>query len=78
MSNSPKNSPSGSWVVVYLAPNLALAEMVKQMLTNEGILVMLRSIGPPHLGPSGPVEVMVPRVEAKDAVQVLDEALHGS
>ncbi len=65
----------GAWVVVRVASTLALAEMMQEILTNEGILVMLRSLGPPQMGAAAPVEVLVPRAEAEDAQEVLDEVL---
>ncbi|HSW09289.1 MAG TPA: DUF2007 domain-containing protein [Bacillota bacterium] len=65
----------GAWVVVRVASSLALAEMLEEILTNEGILVMLRSLGPPQMGAASPVEVLVPSAEAEDAVEVLDEVL---
>ncbi|MDQ7795083.1 MAG: DUF2007 domain-containing protein [bacterium] len=60
-----------------MAPNLAVADMIKGILDHEGILVMLRSLGPPHFGPSAPVEVLVPRAEVRDALEVLEETLSG-
>lgn len=61
------------WKVVYISPNMAIAEQIKTLLTNEGLLVMLRSAGVPHLGDSGPVEVMVPESEAEEASLILTE-----
>ncbi len=61
------------WKVVYITPNMAIAEQIKTLLTNEGLLVMLRSAGVPHLGDSGPVEVMVPESEAEEASLILTE-----
>ncbi|MGI6605930.1 MAG: DUF2007 domain-containing protein [Peptococcia bacterium] len=61
------------WKVVYISPNKVVAEQIKTLLTNEGILVMLRSAGVPHLGDSGPVEVMVPETEAEEASMILTE-----
>ena len=63
------------WTVVYIAPNMAVAEMLKEMLTQEGLLVMLRSAGIPHFGPSGPVEIMVPEAVAEEAHELLCTAL---
>ena len=60
------------WTVVYIAPNGATAELIKNYLESEGILVMLRPIGPPHLGSSASVEVMVPELEAEEAHEILD------
>lgn len=61
------------WKVVYISPNMTIAEQIKTLLTNEGLLVMLRSAGVPHLGDSGPVEVMVPESEAEEASLILTE-----
>lgn len=49
--------------------------MLKEMLEQEGFLVMLRSGGVPHLGPSGPYEVLVPESEAEEAHEILAELL---
>ena len=62
------------WTVVYIAPNGATAELIKNYLESEGILVMLRPIGPPHLGSSASVEVMVPELEAEEAHEILDNS----
>ncbi|HHY06553.1 MAG TPA: DUF2007 domain-containing protein [Clostridia bacterium] len=59
------------WTVVYIAPNKVMAEQLKSLLENEGILVMLRSVGVPHLGDSGAIEVLVPETEAEEASQIL-------
>lgn len=63
------------WTVVYIAPNMAVAEMLKEMLTEEGLLVMLRSVGIPHFGASGSVEILVPETEAQEAHDLLFSAL---
>jgi hypothetical protein len=63
------------WTVVYIAPNRATAEMLKNYLTAEGLLVMLRSVGVPHLGDSGSVEILVPESEVEEAHEVLSEAI---
>ena len=62
------------WTVVYIAPNGATAELIKNYLESEGILFMLRPIGPPHLGSSASVEVMVPELEAEEAHEILDNS----
>jgi len=61
------------WTVVYISPNRVLAEQMKSLLANEGLLVMLRPVGVPHLGDSGTVEVLVPETEAEEASQILTE-----
>ena len=63
------------WTVVYIAPNRPAAEQLKAILTNEGLLVMLRSVGVPHLGDSGSVEILVPESEAEEAHEILTGVL---
>ncbi|HAV20864.1 MAG: DUF2007 domain-containing protein [Bacillota bacterium] len=55
------------WTVVYIAPNRATGEMIKELLENEGLLVMLRPVGVPHMGDSASVEVLVPESEVEEA-----------
>lgn len=59
------------WTVVYIASNKAIAEQIKNLLSSEGLLVMLRPLGVPHLGDSGSVEVLVPESEASEANEIL-------
>jgi len=63
------------WTVVYIAPNRAIAEMLKEILTSEGLLVMLRSTGIPHFGDGGAVEILVPESEAEEAYEILSTAV---
>ncbi|HHY39568.1 MAG TPA: glutamate decarboxylase [Clostridia bacterium] len=59
------------WKVVYVAENKSIAEMLKDLLDKEGLLVMLRPVGIPHAGSSGSYEVLVPESEAEEASEVL-------
>lgn len=59
------------WTVIYVARNGIEAEMLKGILDQEGILVMLRTVGVPHLGSSGSVELLVPSSEAEEAYEIL-------
>lgn len=59
------------WTVIYVARNRTEAEMLKNIPTQEGILVMLRAVGVPHLGNSGSVEILVPSSEAEEAHEIL-------
>lgn len=63
------------WTVVYIAPNKTIAEMLKEVLTNEGVLVMLRPIGLPHLGETGSVEILVPESEVDEAMEILNSTV---
>ncbi len=59
------------WTVVYIASNRATAETLKKILNKEGLLVMLRPTGIPHLGDGSTVEVLVPESEAEEAHEIL-------
>lgn len=61
------------WTVVYVAPNRINAEIIKDVLNAEGILVMLRLTGIPHFGDGGSFEVLVPESEAEQAQEILSE-----
>lgn len=63
------------WTVVYIAPNRTVAESLKNVLANEGLLVMLRAIGLPHLGDSGAVEILVPESEVDEAMEILNSSV---
>ncbi|MGF7185642.1 hypothetical protein GGQ84_001734 [Desulfitispora alkaliphila] len=63
------------WTVVYIASNRPMAEMLKGILDHEGILVMLRSVGAPHLGESASVEILVPESEVEEAHEILAESI---
>lgn len=64
------------WTVIYIAPNKTAAERIKQILSNEGILVNLRATGLTSASTgAGPVEVMVPHGEVREAHEILTEAL---
>lgn len=57
--------------MVYIAPNESLGAMIKDLLTQKGFLVMLRSSGIPHMGAAAPHEVLVPECEAAEAHDIL-------
>jgi len=59
------------WTVVYIAPNNSIAEMLRDVLAREGLLVMLRPAGIPHFGVSGNVEILVPKGEAEEAQELV-------
>jgi len=63
------------WTVVYVAPNRPVAEMMKEMLENDGLLVMIRCAGIPHLGDSGHFEILVPESEVDEAQIALSRVL---
>ncbi len=60
------------WTVVYIAPNKTVAESLQKVLNDEGLLVMLRTIGLPQLGDTSAVEILVPESEVDEAMEVLN------
>jgi hypothetical protein len=63
------------WTVVYIAPNKTMAESIKMLLNNEGVLVMLRTASFHSLGELGIFEILVPESEAEEAHEILSGAL---
>ncbi|MGI6034697.1 MAG: glutamate decarboxylase [Limnochordia bacterium] len=63
------------WTVVYVAPNRPVADMLKEMLENDGLLVMVRCASIPHLGNSAQFEIMVPESEVDEAQIALSRVL---
>lgn len=55
------------WTVVYVASGWMEAERIKNMLTREGLLVMLRTTCAGRDGRGREVELLVPEIEARDA-----------
>ncbi|MHB9095338.1 MAG: putative signal transducing protein [Eubacteriales bacterium] len=60
------------WTVVYIAPSRLVAESLQNVLSSEGLLVMLRTIGIPHVGDSSAVEILVPESEVDEAMEILN------
>ena len=58
------------WNVVYIASNRTQAEMLKNLLCNEGILANIRPAGISMLG-DGIYEIMVLESEANEAHTIL-------
>jgi len=63
------------WTVVYIAPNKSVADSLQKVLSNEGLLVMLRTIGLPHVGDSSAVEILVPESEVDEAMEILNSTV---
>lgn len=63
------------WQVIYIAPNKQAAEQLRDALSREGILVSLRATGVSTNAGSTHVELMVPQGEAREAHEILNEAL---
>jgi BarA-like signal transduction histidine kinase len=63
---------SEEWVVVYVAPNRPVAEMIQSLLSQEGLEVMVRSPGlSPFIGVDLMVEILVASARREKALEVL-------
>jgi hypothetical protein len=56
---------------VLRARNYAEAGMIKELLQDQGLLVMIRSAGLPHAAFGGQVEVLVPAEKAAAAEEIV-------
>lgn len=63
------------WTVIYVAPNKQAAEHLRDALTGEGLLVSLRTTGLGTSGGGAQVELLVPKGEAREAHEVLNQVL---
>lgn len=59
------------WTVVYIAPHMKEAERIKILLSGEGFLVKLKSVGLSQNNECGPVEILVPESEAEEAMETM-------
>ena len=65
------------WKVIYIAPNLKIADRILECLTEEGLMVtkrVLQSVGDEG---NGPVEILAPQSEAAEAHEILSRLLCG-
>ncbi len=60
------------WTVVYIAPNQKEAEKLEKMLTTEGFLVKLRTIGLPQANNACSIEILVPESEVDEALEIIN------
>jgi len=60
------------WTVVYIAPHKKEAERIKLLLSGEGFLVKLKSVGLSQTSECGPVEVLVPESEVEEAMEIIN------
>jgi hypothetical protein len=65
---------NGVWQVIYIAPSRQVAEQLKEALSQEGVLVSLRTAGV-STGENAQVELLVPKGEAREAHELLNQAL---
>lgn len=63
------------WTVIYIAPSKQTAEELRDALSREGLLVSLRATGLSTSGSSSHFELLVPKGEAREAHEVLNQAL---
>ncbi len=61
------------WTVIYIAQNKTKAEMIKERLTDEGMLVKIQPLGKKAESDYGYHEILVPESEAEEAQNLLYE-----
>jgi hypothetical protein len=63
------------WKVVYIAKDISLARILEKILKEKGILTILNQleVGKDEL--NGNVEILVPKCETQDAVDLISQAL---
>jgi len=63
------------WKVVYIAKDISLARNLEKILKEKGILTILNQleVGKDEL--NGNVEILVPKCETQDAVDLISQAL---
>ncbi len=59
------------WTVVYVASGWNEAEVIKNRLAQDGLLVMLRACGSYGVRVSREVELLVPEIEAREAHAII-------
>lgn len=59
------------WTVVYITPSATEAEVIRDHLSREGVLVRLRRAGPED-GEGQSLEILVPEAEVNEALEVLN------
>lgn len=59
------------WTVVYIAPSLKEAQKMEKLLSSEGFLVKLRTIGLTQ-NDACPVEILVPESEVDEALETIN------
>ncbi len=62
------------WTVVYIAPSTSSASKLRQILTEEGLLVNLKTVEVDDDG-RGSIEVQVPEGEAEEAHEIITQHL---
>ena len=62
------------WTVVYIAKSMAIAEQIRELLENDGMLVKIRPISKNGDNADSSCEVLVPESEVEQAHGLIIEA----
>lgn len=63
------------WKVIYIAKDISLASNLEKILKENGIVSILNQLEMNQDELNGNVEILVPKCEAKKAVDVINQAL---
>ncbi|MCL1851479.1 MAG: glutamate decarboxylase [Peptococcaceae bacterium] len=66
------------WTVIYIAPNVDIAEQYKKHLTDESIFVQLRPVSGNKNKMDSLVEILVSQSEAEEAHEILTNLINRS
>ncbi|MEG1500810.1 MAG: glutamate decarboxylase [Clostridiales bacterium] len=60
------------WTIVYIATSQIKAQNLVEALQQEGFMVRLRTVGAIADGDAAHIEILVPRSEAEDAMEMMN------
>jgi len=63
------------WKVIYIAKDISLAKSLKKILKEKGIVTIFNQLEMNQDELNGNVEILVPKCEAQEAVDVINQAL---
>ena len=63
------------WKVIYIAQDIISAKNLEKILKNQGIITILNQLEMNKDELSGNVEILVPKCEAREAVNKINQAL---
>ncbi len=61
------------WTVVYLAKNKKIAEKISDIISQEGVLTKIESVGKSPNEEEGYYEILVPESEVEEAHSIIIE-----
>lgn len=63
------------WKVIYVAKDISLAKNIEKILKEKGIVTILNQLEMAQDELKGNVEILVPKCEVQEAIDVVSQAL---